>query len=51
METKSERKNTKEIQDKKWYAKMAALEANWRSTIADTREEFLQDLEKLSEKR
>jgi len=40
METKTERQITERIQDERWYAKMAALEANWRAKIARAQSEY-----------
>lgn len=51
METKNKRKIAEMIQDEKWNSKMAALEAAWRTTIADTQEEYQKDRAELSEQR
>jgi len=40
METRNERLSAEILQDKKWYARMFALENIWRSKIAEARVEY-----------
>jgi hypothetical protein len=40
METRNERLTAEMLQDKKWHARMCALESIWLSKIAEARVEY-----------